>query len=164
MGLTASFSSSSSLAEKSSIFKSLADALGSGSSLAEKSSVFRSLSGSLSLASYGNRGSFFTENLQGKFGTTRVLSGHSDCFENVIVNCGSVSASFAFLVVAFAVLVFGIYATKQRRQSRAQPGGLKTEESFVDKEGWETRGFNDEERRETKGSDDEEGWESKAED
>jgi hypothetical protein len=80
----------------------------------------------------------------------------------MIVNCGSAYASFAFLVVAFGVLIFGIYATKQRRQSH--PGGLKAEESFVDKEGWETKGFDDEERRETKGSDDEEGWETKAED
>jgi len=112
---------------------------------------------------YG-RGSFYTENLHGNFNTRVVLSGHYDCNENLIVNCGTVSASFAFLVVALGVLIFGIYATKQRRQSPARLGGPKAEESFVDKEGWETKGFDDEKRRDTKGSDDEEGWETKAKD
>jgi hypothetical protein len=140
----------------------LSASLGSASSLAEKGSLFRSLSGSLDLTgSQTKGGQSFAENLHGKFNPITGLSGHSDCFENIIVNCGSVFASFAFLVVAFGVLIFGVYATKQRRQSH--PGGLKAEESFVDREGWETKGFDDEERRETKGSDDEEGWETKAE-
>jgi sugar phosphate permease len=112
---------------------------------------------------YG-RGSFYTEKLHGNFNTRVVLSGHYDCYENLIVNCGTVSASFAFLVVAVGVLIFGIYATKQRRQSPARLGGPKAEESFVDKGGWETKGFDNKERRDTKGSDDEEGWETKAKD
>ncbi|HEY4823047.1 MAG TPA: hypothetical protein VIH83_05115, partial [Candidatus Bathyarchaeia archaeon] len=108
--------------------------------------------------------SSFAENLQANFNTTTVLSGRSYCFENMIVNCGSASASFAFLVIAFGVLLFGIYATKQHRQSLAHPGGLKTEKVFVGKEGWETKVSDDEEGWETTVFDDEEGWETKAED
>lgn len=64
------------------------------------------------------------------------LSGHYDC-----VNCGgSVSALFGFLVIAFGVLIFGVYATMQRRQSRNAPQGQTGEENvLVDQEGWETK-------------------------
>jgi hypothetical protein len=82
----------------------------------------------------------------------------------VIYNCGSSSASFAFLVIAFGALAFGIYATKQYRRSPSQPGELKPEKVFVDEEGWERKASDDEEGRETTVSDDEEGWEKKAED
>src|SRR3989442_3771536 len=156
LDLSASLGSASGLVEKSSLLRSLSGSWSLAGS--ETKGLAKSLSGSLgsvsSLAEMrAGTGSSFTENLHGKFSTTTVLSGHSDCFENIIVNCGSVSASFAFLVVALGVLIFGIYATKQRRQSPARLGGPKAEESFVDKEGWET-----------KGSDDEEGWETKAKD
>jgi hypothetical protein len=109
---------------------------------------------------YG-RGSAFIENLKGNFNTRTVLSGHYDCSENLIANCGSSSASFAFLVIVFGVIIFGIYATEQRR--RAHPGELEPEKVFVDREGWETKAVDDEEG-ETTVFDDEEGWEKKAED
>ena len=105
-----------------------------------------------------------TENLHGNFNTRTVLSGHSDCFENAIVNCGSASASFAFVVIGLGVLIFGIYATNQRRRSSAHRGELKAKKVFVDKEGWEATGIDAEEGREATASDDEEGWETKAED
>jgi hypothetical protein len=111
---------------------------------------------------YG-RGSFYNEFLQANFTSPAVLSGHSDCSENLIANCGSASASFAFLVIALGVLIFGIYATEQRRRSRARPGELETRKVFVDEEGWETPVVDDEEGVETRVVDDEEGWE-KAED
>jgi hypothetical protein len=166
-GFTRSFTDSLGFgaSEAKGFAEGLSGSLGSSSSFAENSSLFRFLSGSLSLVSSGYRGSLFTENLHGKFSTTTVLSGHSDCFENLILNCGSVSASFAFLVIALGVLIFSIYATKQRRQSLAHPGGLKPEESLVEKEGSETKGFDDDkEGRETRDIADEEGWETKAED
>ncbi len=101
------------------------------------------------------------ENLQANFNTTTVLSGHSDCSENLIANCGSTTAWFAFLVIALGVIIFGIYATEQRR--RARPRELKPEKVFVDEEGWETKVFDDEDR-ETRVFDDGGGWETKAED
>jgi hypothetical protein len=109
---------------------------------------------------YG-RGSFYTENLRANFNTRVVLSGHYDCHENLIANCGTVSASFAFLVVGLAVLLFGIYAAKQRRQSPILQEELEPEEVIVDKEGWETKASEDEGRNETKGPRDDEGWEKK---
>jgi hypothetical protein len=112
---------------------------------------------------YG-RGSAFIENLKANFNTRTVLSGHSDCFENLIVNCGVASASFAFLVIALGLLVFGIYAIREHRQSSALRGEQEAEKVFVDKEGWETKAVDEEEGSETRTSDDEEGWETKAED
>jgi hypothetical protein len=109
---------------------------------------------------YG-RGSFYTENLRGNFNTRVVLSGHYDCHENLIANCGTVSASFAYLVVALGVLIFGIYAAKQRWRSRSLQGELEPEEVIVDKEGWETKASEDEERSERKGRGGDQGWEEK---
>ena len=111
-------------------------------------------------ARYGT-GSFYIESLRANFKTPSGLSGHSDCSESLIVNCGSVTAAFAFLVIALGVLIFGIYATVQRR--RAHPGEPKPEKVFVDREGWETK-VSDEEGWETKVFDNEEGWETKDED
>jgi hypothetical protein len=150
--LTGSLGLSSSLAEKSSLFRSLSGSLGSSSGFAERSSLFRSLSGFLDLAGSRTRGQSFAENLQGKFNPTTVLSGHYDCHENLIANCGTVSASFAFLVVALGVLIFSIYAAKQRWQSPRLQEELEPEEVIVDKEGWETKASEDEERKERKGS------------
>jgi len=107
---------------------------------------------------YG-RGSLYTENLGADFNTGVVLSGHSDCHENLIVNCGTVSASFAFLVVGLGVLIFGIYAAKQR--SRSPILQEEPEEVIVDKEGWETKASEDEGRNERKDHSDEQGWEKK---
>jgi len=107
------------------------------------------------------RGSVFEENLRADFNTTVTLSGHYDCFENVIANCGTSSASFAFLVIAFGALAFGIYVAKQRGQSLS--GGLKTEKDFGYNQGWERKGFDDEEGWEEKRFDDEERREPKGE-
>jgi len=97
------------------------------------------LTGSWTLGSLYRRGSFTAENLQANFNTRTTLSGHSDCSENLIANCGSSSASFAFLVIAVGVSIFGIYAVKLRRRSRAPRGEPKDEKVFVDTEGWETK-------------------------
>jgi hypothetical protein len=131
--------------------------LGSGSG--ENISVLRSLTVSWTVDSSYRRGSVFEENLRADFNTTVILSGHYDCFENVIANCGTSSAYFAFLVIAFGALAFGIYVAKQHRHSLG--GGLKKKDfghnkrwerkGFDDEEGWEEKGFDDEERRETKG-------------
>src|SRR2546422_11705577 len=111
---------------------------------------------------YG-RGSLYTENLGADFNTRVVLSGHYDCHENLIVNCGTVSASFAFLVVGLGVLIFGIYVARQRRQSSGPLEELEPEEVFVDREGWETKVSDDKEQGGTKASKDEKGWEGKPE-
>jgi len=139
VNLTVSLGSSASLAEKSSLFRSLTGSLTLGSGFRRDTSLFRSLTGSWTLGSFYGRGSFTAENLQANFNTRAVLSGHSDCSENVIVNCGSSSASFAFLVIAIGGSIFGIYAVRQRRRFRAPQGGLKDEKVFVDREGWETK-------------------------
>jgi hypothetical protein len=106
------------------------------------------------------RGSFFTEKLRVDFSTTEVLSGHSDCLENIIVNCGSVSAAIAFPIIAFGVIVFGIYTAKRREQQWQSPadlGGLKTQEASDDEEGFRFQGR-------SWVFDEEEGWETKDED
>jgi hypothetical protein len=97
------------------------------------------LAGSWTVGSRYGRGSFIAENLQANFNTRTVLSGHSDCSENILVNCGSSSASFAFLVIAVGVSIFGIYAVKERRRHRAPREGTKDEKVVVDTEGWETK-------------------------
>jgi hypothetical protein len=159
--LSASLGSASGLVEQSSFFRSLTDSLSSGSGLGEKTALFRSLSGSWTLNPRYGRGSFYTVTLGVNFNTPSALSGHYDCYENLIVNCGTVSASFAFLVVALGVLIFGIYAAKQGWQSRSLQGELEPEEVMVDKEGWETKASEDEERSERKVRGDEQGWEEK---
>jgi hypothetical protein len=137
--LTGSLGSAASFVERSSLFRSLTGSLTSGSGLVERSSLFRSLAGSWTVGSRYGRGSFIAENLQANFNTRTILSGHSDCSENLIANCGSSSASWAFLVIAVGVSIFGIYAVKQRRRNRAPHGGLKDEKVVVDTEGWETK-------------------------
>jgi len=137
--LTTSLGSAVSLAERSSLLRSLNGSLTLGSGVVEKSSFFRSLSGSWTLGSLYRRGSFTAENLGANFNTGAGLSGHFDCSENIIVNCGNSSASFAFLVIAVGVSIFGIYAVKLRRRSRAPREEQKDEKVFVDPEGWETK-------------------------
>jgi len=161
--LSASLGSASSLVETSSFFRSLTGSLSLGSGLGENTSFFRSLSGSLMLNSLYGRGSLYTENLGADFNTRVVLSGHYDCHENLIVNCGTVSASFAFLVVALGVLIFGIYEAKQRRQSPSLQEELESEEVIVDEEGWELKASEEAGQNETKGPGDEQGWEKKPE-
>jgi hypothetical protein len=112
---------------------------------------------------YG-RGSSTIENLHANFNTKTVLSGHTDCSENLIANCGSVSASFAFLVIVIGVLMFGVYVARQYRQSSAHVEEPEAEKVFVDEEGWETKAVDDEEGSKTRAFDDEGGRETKAED
>jgi hypothetical protein len=57
----------------------------------------------------------------------------------LIVSCGSVSVSFAFLAIAIGALVFAVYAVKERRKSSRLPEKPKPEKVVVDKEGWETK-------------------------
>jgi len=154
-------SSASSFGEHTSLFRFLSGSLTLDSVFGENTSLFRSLSVSWTIDSSYGRGSFFTENLQANFNTPTILSGHYDCHDNLIVNCGTVSASFAFLVVALGVLIFGIYAAKQRRQSPSLQEELESEEVIVDEEGWETKASEDAARNETKGPGDEQGWEKK---
>jgi hypothetical protein len=97
------------------------------------------LTGSWIIGSRYGRGSFFTENLGANFNTRTVLSGHSDCSENLIVNCGSSTASFAFLVLGLGVSIFGVYAIKQHRRFRLSRKEQKDEKVVVDTEGWETK-------------------------
>ena len=86
------------------------------------------------------------------------LSGHYDC-----VNCGgSVSALFGFLVIAFGVLIFGVYAIMQRRQSRNSPKEQPGEENVLfDQEGWETKVSDSGDNTELNESKDEENWQPK---
>src|SRR5204863_8405892 len=156
---SASLGSTSSIAEQISFFRSLTGSLTLGSGFVERSSLQRPLTGAWIIGSGYGRGSFIAENLQANFNTRAALSGHDDCHENLIVNCGTVSASFAFLVVGLGVLIFGIHAAKQR--SRSPILQEEPEEVIVDKEGWETKASEDEGRNERKDHSDEQGWEKK---
>jgi len=88
---------------------------------------------------HGSAGLRFMENLGGNFNSRTVISGHSDCSENIIGNCGSSTASFAFLVLGLGVSIFGVYAIKQRRRFRTSRKEQKDEKVVVDPEGWETK-------------------------
>ena len=89
------------------------------------------------------------------FGDRTVLSGHYGC-----VNCESVTGYFAFLVIAFGVLAFGIYAAKQRRQSHVLPKEPEQEKVLVDQEGWETK-LSEAEAERVNASKKDENWQSK---
>src|SRR6266550_703673 len=99
-------------------------------------------------------GDHFTPRTLGRTSTLEWFS-----LDILTVNCGTVSASFAFLVVGLGVLIFGIYAAKQR--SRSPILQEEPEEVIVDKEGWETKASEDEGRNERKDHSDEQGWEKK---
>jgi hypothetical protein len=86
-----------------------------------------------------SRGLRFIENLGANFNTRATISGHSDCSENIIGNCGSPTASFAFLVLGLGVSIFGVYTIKQRRRFRTSRKEQKDEKVVVDPEGWETK-------------------------
>ena len=79
------------------------------------------------------------ENLGANFDTSAVLSAHSDCSENIILNCGSSTASFAFLVLGLGVSIFGVYPVRQRRRFRTPLKGQKDKKVVVATEGWETK-------------------------
>ena len=163
--MSASLGSASGSVEKASFFRSPAASLGSSFSLAEGRTLFRSLSVSWAMNSLGGRDTFFSENLRLSLNTRGAVSGHYECQVNVFVNCGAITSSFAFLVIALIAviaLVFGIYATRQYWQSPTHRE-VKDEvpEYFIDRkekvvedeEGWETRSFDDKEDREKKDDD-----------
>jgi len=94
-------------------------------------------------------------------GDRTVLSGHYDCSENLVVSCGSVSVSFAFLAIAIGALVFSVYAVKERRKSSRLPEEPKPDKVVVDKEGWETKASEGKRRKREKSSNDKEDREQK---
>ncbi|MBO0889029.1 hypothetical protein J2P12_08030, partial [Candidatus Bathyarchaeota archaeon] len=120
--------------------------MSSSSNLAQQISLFRYLNESWNINSYGVKGSFYTENPHANFTSTTLLSGHYDCRENPVVNCGSLTASFAYLVIALGVLIFGIYVVRQRRETRQLVEMATAEGILVDKEGWERKSPNDEQQ------------------
>src|SRR5207245_9418277 len=112
----------------------------------------------------GSMDSFFSENFRANISTRGTVSGHYECQVNLFVNCGAVTSSFAFLVIAIiaiVALVFGIYATRQYWQSPTHREEAETPEYFGDRkekvvedeEGWETKAFEDKEDREKKDDD-----------
>jgi hypothetical protein len=99
----------------------------------------------------GHRASY-VKSIGNKIEDRTVLSGHYDCSENLIVSCGSVSVSFAFLAIAIGALVFSVYAVKERRKSSRHPEEPKPDKVVVDKEGWETKDSDAEGRKQSKAS------------
>ena len=93
-------------------------------------------------------------------GTT--LSGHYDCHETLIANCGTASASFAYLVVALGATLFAVYAIRLRGRSPSLQEELKHENVLVDKEGWETKASDGKKRKREKSSNDKENREQKS--
>jgi hypothetical protein len=98
----------------------------------------------------------YSKSIGNKIGDRTVLSGHYNCSENLIVSCGSVSVSFAFLAIAIGALVFAVYAVKELRKSSRLPVEPKPDKVVVDKEGWETKASDAKERKQSKASNDEE--------
>ena len=92
------------------------------------------------------------------FGSREVLMGRYGCF-----NCSSNTGDFAFLVIALGFVAFGVYAAKQRRQSRRSEENHQDDEQVImDEEGWETKSFDSKEPS-TKASGNDGGWETKPE-
>jgi hypothetical protein len=114
------------------------------------------MNGALTMNSRYTKGS--AEILGGHITTKTVLSGHYDCHETLIGNCGTPSATFAYLVVVVGALLFAVYAVRLRKPSSGLPEELRPENVVVDKEGWETKASdkkkrkisNDKENREQK--------------
>jgi hypothetical protein len=102
------------------------------------------------------------ENLRSNLTTRTVLSGHYDCHETLIANCGTASASFAYLVVALGAILFAVYAIRLRGRSPSLPEELKHENVLVDKEGWETKASDGKKRKREKSSNDKENREQKS--
>ncbi|HEX4919110.1 MAG TPA: hypothetical protein VFV92_00030, partial [Candidatus Bathyarchaeia archaeon] len=95
-------------------------------------------------------------------GTPAVLSGHYDCHETLIANCGTVSASFAYLVVAIGAALFAVYAVRLRGRSPGLSEELAPESVEVDKEGWETKTLDSKKQKGKKSFSDERGKEQKS--
>jgi len=102
------------------------------------------------------------ENLRSNLTTRTVLSGHYDCHETLIANCGTASASFAYLVVALGAILFAVYAIRLRRRSPGLPEELKHENVLVDKEGWETKASDGKKEKRKRSSKDMEDREQKS--
>ncbi len=96
----------------------------------------------------------YSKSIGNKIGDGTVLSGHYDCSENLIVSCGSVSISFAFLAIAIGALVFAVYAVEERRKSFRLPVEPKPDKVVVDKEGWETKATDGKQPKRKKSSND----------
>jgi hypothetical protein len=99
------------------------------------------------------------ENLGGHITTKTVLSGHYDCHETLVGNCGTASASFAYLVVVLGALLFAIYTVRLRQRSSGPSDELKPVNVVVDQEGWETKAPEGKKRKREKSSNDKEGGE-----
>jgi len=136
--------------------RSLTGSLSLGSSFGRSASAFRSLGGSWTTNSLAGHRAAYGKSIGSKIGDGNVLSGHYNCSENLIVSCGSVSVSFAFLAIAIGALVFAVYAVKERRKSSRLPKVPKPDKVVVDKEGWETRASDAKARKQPKSSNDEE--------
>src|SRR5260370_40746126 len=106
--LSATLGSPSACAEQTMFVRSLAGSLSSSSGPGEQLSLLRSLSSSLTMNSRFGKGS--AENLRSNLTSRTVLSGHYDCHETLLANCGTASASFAYLVVALGAMLFEVYA------------------------------------------------------
>jgi hypothetical protein len=87
------------------------------------------------------------ENLGGHITAKTVLSGQYACHETLIGNCGTPSATFAYLVVVLGALLFSIYALRLRQRPSGLPEELKPENVVVDKEGWETKASDKKKRK-----------------
>jgi hypothetical protein len=132
--------------------RSLTGSLSLGSGFGRSASAFRSLGGSWISNSLAGHLASYSKSIGNKIGDRTVLSGHYDCSENLIVSCGSVSVSFAFLAIAIGALVFAVYAVKERRKSSRLPKEPEPEKVVVDKEGWETKASDAKGRKQSKSS------------
>jgi len=139
-----------------SLVRSLIGSLSLGSGFGRSASALRSLGDSWSTNSLAGHGASYSKSIGDKIGDRTVLSGHYDCSQNLVVSCGSVSVSFAFLAIAIGAMVFAVFAVKERRKSSRLPEEPKPERVVVDKEGWETKASEAKGRKQSKASNDEE--------
>jgi hypothetical protein len=156
IALSISLGSISSLVQQISLVRSLAGSLALNTSLGRSASAVRSLGVSWTTTSLAGHRVSYDRSIGDKIGDGTILSGHYDCSENLIVSCGSVSISFAFLAIAIGAIVFGVYAVKERRKSSRLPEKPKPEKVVVDKEGWETKASDSKGRRQSEASNDKE--------
>ena len=91
-----------------------------------------------------------------KIGGGEVLMGRFGC-----LNCSSTTGYFAFLVIAFGVVVFGVFVARQRRQSSAPPTEEEEERVAGDQEGWETKVSDSGDSTGLNESKEEENWQAK---
>src|SRR5438309_8733590 len=110
----------------------------------------RTLSSSITINS--RFGKCYSEILRSNLTTKTGLSGHYECHDTIVGNCGTVSASFAYLVVALGAIAFAVYAIRLQRRSPSLPAELRPENVVVDKEGWETKASDKKERQRKKPS------------